>query len=50
MTFVLSKMSGFSIEEKVHEFESKDSLRFQMKSFTRGRESSSINTSTVRLL
>ncbi|EJS02967.1 hypothetical protein IKG_00928 [Bacillus cereus VD200] len=26
MTFVLSKMNGFSIEEKVHEFESKGFL------------------------
>ena len=33
MTFALSKMSGFSIEEKVHEFESKGFLEISNEIF-----------------
>ncbi|UPJ17482.1 2OG-Fe dioxygenase family protein [Bacillus cereus] len=38
MTFVLSKMSGFSIEEKVHEFESKGFLEISNEIFLQEEE------------
>ncbi|MED2176198.1 hypothetical protein P4V88_30485, partial [Bacillus thuringiensis] len=38
MTFVLSKMSGFSIEEKVHEFESKVFLEISNEIFLQEEE------------